>query len=81
MKQVEYALFFVTYAFQVTLLTFLGATLGVVGVYWYLRLRKAVVKPSIPYYPIPSEPSFCSRCGTKFPPNAIYCPECGRRRR
>ncbi|MEM3027514.1 MAG: zinc ribbon domain-containing protein [Candidatus Bathyarchaeia archaeon] len=80
-KQVEYALFFVTYAFQVSLLTLLGATLGVVCVYWYLRLRKAVVKPSIPYYPMPSEPSFCFLCGARLPPGAIYCPECGRRQR
>jgi|GEM_PF-383822 hypothetical protein len=81
LKQVEYALFFVTYAFQVTLLTFMGGTLGLVSIYWYLRLRKATAKPSFPYYPIPSEPSFCYICGARLPPGAIYCPECGRRQR
>lgn len=36
-------------------------------------------QPSTPSYEAASYPRFCTQCGQRLPPEAIFCPRCGRR--
>jgi hypothetical protein len=67
----------------------IGAILGAVVMFVYLKMRspQPAPAPPTPYTPPPVAPevpagqtTFCTSCGTAIPGNAQFCPSCGSKR-